>query len=180
MALLKIARMGQPVLRAVADPVADPTTPDIRRLAADMLDTMRDAPGVGLAAPQVHMPLRLIVIGVSAERTGAEAVPDSVLVNPVLTPLTDVLVEGVEGCLSIPGLRGVVPRFASVAWRALDLDGAPIGGEAHGFHARVLQHEVDHLDGVLYIDRMPDLRLLVFTEEMAHLSALRGDEEGED
>lgn len=178
MALLKIARMGHPVLRAMAMPVRDPTDPEVRRLAADMIETMLDAPGVGLAAPQVHVPLRLIVVRVPADRSGAADVPESVLVNPELEPLGNLTESGVEGCLSIPGLRGAVPRFARVGWRALDLEGRPIEGEAEGFHARVLQHEVDHLDGTLYIDRMPDLRLLAFNEEAAHLAAAMRHTEG--
>lgn len=173
MALLKIARMGHPVLRRVADPVGDPTAPEVRRLAADMLETMRDAPGIGLAAPQVHVPLRLIVFRVPAERaTGA---PDDgplgevVLADPVVEPLGDEVVLGFEGCLSIPGLRGEVPRWARIRYRGLGPDGEPVERVASGTHARVVQHEVDHLDGVLYLDRMADLRRLAFEQELRHL-----------
>lgn len=170
MTLLKIARMGHPVLRATAVPVADPTDPAIRRLCADMLETMIDAPGVGLAAPQVHQSLRIITLRVPADRSGGAGVPPTVLINPVLEPVDDDVDLGLEGCLSIPGLRGVVPRHRRVRWRALGLDGQALEGLAEGFHARVLQHELDHLDGVLYIDRMSDLHLLAFDEEASHIA----------
>ena len=170
MALLKIARMGHPVLRKAAAPVPDPTAPDIRRLAADMIDTMLDAPGVGLAAPQVHESLRMIVFRVPGERSGGESVEPTVLVNPVVEPLGDDVLLGLEGCLSIPDLRGIVPRFARIRYRGVGLDGQPIEREAEGFHARVIQHECDHLDGVLYIDRMTDLRYLAFNDEAHRLA----------
>ncbi|MBP2297873.1 peptide deformylase [Azospirillum picis] len=171
MAVLPIARMGNPVLRRIADPVADPTDPAVVRLAADMIATMLDAPGVGLAAPQVSESRRIIVFRVPADRSGGEEVANTVLVNPVIEPLSDETVLGWEGCLSIPGLRGLVPRHNRIRYRGFGLDGSRIEREASGFHARVVQHEVDHLDGVLYLDRMDDLRLLVCTEEMHHLNA---------
>jgi len=173
MALLKIARMGHPVLRRVADPVVDPTDPEVRRLARDMLETMRDAPGIGLAAPQVHVPLRLIVFRVPPGReTAADEdgpVGETVLVDPTVEPLGDEVALGFEGCLSIPGLRGEVPRAARVRYRGLDLDGNPVERVAAGTHARVVQHEVDHLDGVLYLDRMADMRRLAFEQELRFL-----------
>ena len=143
--------------------------PDIRRLVADMVETLADARGVGLAAPQVHEPLRLILVSIPADRDDNEheAVPLTAIANPVLEPLGDEVALGIEGCLSIPGMRGVVPRLQRVRWRGLDLRGREIGGEAEGFHARVLQHEVDHLDGVLYPMRMDDLALFGFDEELA-------------
>ncbi|HYG88806.1 MAG TPA: peptide deformylase [Azospirillum sp.] len=171
MTLLKIARMGHPVLRTKAEPVRDPTDPEIRRLAADMIDTMLDAPGVGLAAPQVYQGLRVIVIRVPAERSGSDPVPETVLINPEFEPLGEEMEMGWEGCLSIPGLRGLVPRHSRILYRGIDADGALIEREAQGFHARVVQHEVDHLDGILYIDRIPDLRLLAFNEESHHIAA---------
>ncbi|MGY0833253.1 peptide deformylase [Azospirillum argentinense] len=180
MALLKIARMGHPVLRKVADPVPDPTAPEIRRLASDMIDTMLDAPGVGLAAPQVHESLRMIVFRVLAMRSGGESVEPTVLINPVIEPLDDGMEHGMEGCLSIPELRGVVPRFARIRYRGVGLDGEPIEREASGFHARVIQHECDHLDGVLYIDRMTDLRYLAFTDEAHHITEALEQQEGRD
>ncbi|HEY0837868.1 MAG TPA: peptide deformylase [Azospirillum sp.] len=179
MALLKIARMGHPVLRTPAEPVRDPTDPEIRRFAADMIETMIDAPGVGLAAPQVHNGLRMVVFRVPADRAGGESVPQTVLINPEVEPLDDETELGWEGCLSVPGMRGLVPRFVRIRYRGVGLDGAPIEREAEGFHARVVQHEVDHLDGVLYIDRMPDLRLLAFNEEAHHVQALLAELEGE-
>lgn len=180
MALLKIARMGHPVLRKVAAPVPDPTAPEIRRLASDMIDTMLDAPGVGLAAPQVHESLRMIVFRVPAARSGGESVEPTVLINPVVEPLDDETVPGLEGCLSIPELRGIVPRFARIRYRGVGLDGEPIEREASGFHARVIQHECDHLDGVLYIDRMADLRYLAFTDEAHHVVEALDQQEGRD
>lgn len=173
MTLLKIARMGHPVLRRLALAVADPTDPAIRRLAADMVETMRDASGVGLAAPQVHQGLRLIVFEVPPQRR-AEGEPEgppgvTVLVNPELVPLDAATELGPEGCLSIPGLRGMVPRWRRIGYRGLGLDGGIIEREAAGFHARVVQHEVDHLDGVLYLDRMDGFRSLAFESEWPHI-----------
>lgn len=173
MALLTIARMGAPVLRAVAQPIPDPTDPEVARLAADMIETMMDAPGVGLAAPQVDAPLRLVVFRVPADRGEGETVATTVLINPVVEPLGEETALGWEGCLSIPGLRGLVPRYTRIRYRGVGLDGAPVEREASGFHARVVQHETDHLDGVLYIDRMDDLKLLAFTEEAHHISDAR-------
>ncbi|AWK86949.1 peptide deformylase [Azospirillum thermophilum] len=179
MALLKIARMGHPVLRTVASPVSDPTAPAIRRLAEDMIETMLDAPGVGLAAPQVHESKRIIVFRVPADRSGGESVGITVLINPVIEPLGDGMELGPEGCLSIPGLRGMVPRWSRIRYRGYGLDGELVEREADGFHARVVQHETDHLDGVLYLDRMTDLRLLAFTEELHYIAdALRQQEQG--
>ncbi|HXZ02477.1 MAG TPA: peptide deformylase [Stellaceae bacterium] len=171
MAILKIARMGHPVLRGVAAEVADPTAPEIARLAADMQETLADIGGAGLAAPQVHVPLRLVLFQVPADRTtGAEGdVPQAltVLANPVIEPLGEARELGWEGCLSVPGLRGAVPRWTRIRYRGLSLHGERIERVAAGFHARVVQHECDHLDGILYPQRMTDLRLLVFNEEGA-------------
>ena len=172
MAILKIARMGHPVLRRRAEDVADPTDPLIRQLSADMIETMLDAGGVGLAAPQVHFSQRLIVFHVpDARSTGQEGDTLSgvtALVNPVIEPIGDVIGTAWEGCLSIPGLRGAVPRYDRIRYSGTTPDGEPILREATGFHARVVQHEVDHLEGVLYLDRMPDLKLLSFNEELRH------------
>jgi len=173
MTLLTIARMGAPVLRAVAQPISDPTDQEVARLAADMIETMMDAPGVGLAAPQVDAALRLIVFRVPADRGEGETVATTVLINPVVEPLGEETALGWEGCLSIPGLRGLVPRYTRIRYRGVGLDGTPVEREASGFHARVVQHETDHLDGVLYIDRMDDLKLLAFTEEAHHISDAR-------
>lgn len=172
MAILKIARMGHPVLRRPADPVETPIPAVVKQLAADMIETMLDAPGVGLAAPQVHVGWRIIVFRVPLERStgqpGDTVIEPQVLINPEIEPLSDEMTLGWEGCLSIPGLRGAVPRHNRIRYRGVGLDGRPIEREATGFHARVIQHEVDHLDGVLYLERMSDLRLLTFTEEMKY------------
>ncbi len=170
MAILKIARMGHAVLREPAQPVADPGAPEILRLVRDMVETMADAPGTGLAAPQVHVPLRLVVYKVAVERLSGEAEdevqPLTVLVNPVIEPLGEEKALGWEGCLSLPGLMGAVPRFTRIRYRALGLDGQAIERTASGFHARVVQHECDHLDGILYPMRIEDFTRFGFVEEM--------------
>ena len=174
MAILKIARMGHPILCRRAVDVADPAAPEIRTLADDMLQTMLDAPGTGLAAPQVHVPLRMVIFRVplttGEDIAGAEA-PLTVLINPILEPLGDETVAAWEGCLSLPGLRGLVPRYAHLRYHGVDLVGAPIDRTVDGFHARVVQHECDHLDGILYPQRMADLTGLIFESEMRHLIA---------
>jgi peptide deformylase len=181
MALLKIARMGHPVLRRRSEVVADPTTPEIARIIEDMAQTMVDAPGVGLAAPQVHVPLRIILFYVprvrAVDSTAPEGsllgpVPLTALINPTIVPLVDEFEDGWEGCLSVPGLGGVVPRFQSIRYSGLAPDGRLIEREATGFHARVVQHECDHLDGILYPQRMRDLRTLGFVDEMQSASTL--------
>lgn len=161
MAILKIARMGHPVLLDRAEEVADPMAPDVQRLIADMAETLADAGGIGLAAPQVYQSLRLFLW-----RDGAEL---RVLINPEITPIGAETALGWEGCLSVPGLRGQVARLARVAWRGLDEAGKTVQGEASGLAARVLQHENDHLDGVFYLMRMNDLTRLGFIEELARL-----------
>jgi peptide deformylase len=171
MSLLKIARMGHPVLTQVAEEVADPTTPEIRRLVADMIETMIDAPGVGLAAPQVHLPLRLFVMHLPAARSGGEAVAPFAVINPKLEFYDPDEVLRWEGCLSIPGLRGAVPRRVRIRYAGIDENGEPVGGEVDGLHANVVQHEYDHLDGVLYPMRVTDFSKFGFSEELARLEA---------
>ena len=170
MAILKIARMGHPVLTHVCESVPDPGAPEIRRLVADMIETMEDAPGVGLAAPQVHMPLRLFVFRIPGDRTAGgpddQPVGASVLINPTVELLGDERVLGWEGCLSIPGLRAAIPRARRIRYRGVDCDGNPVEYEASDFHARVVQHEYDHLDGILYTMRVTDFRLFGFNEEL--------------
>jgi peptide deformylase len=170
MALLKIARMGHPVLRAAAGAVEDPTAPWVRRLVEDMVETMEDAGGTGLAAPQVHMPWRIVVFRVGGERLsdlpGDTEQELTALINPVIEPVGNEMAYGWEGCLSVPGLRGVVLRHLRLRYRGLGLDGGAIERDVAGFHARVVQHECDHLDGILYPQRMTDHRLLVFLEEL--------------
>lgn len=180
MAILKIARMGHPVLRGQAAAVEDPSAPEIRTLVRDMLETMEDADGAGLAAPQVHVPLRLVIFHVPAERGETEdepPVPLTILINPVVTPMTEETDLDWEGCLSVPGLIGAVPRFTRIRYQGVDPDGGRIDRIAEGFHARVVQHECDHLDGILYPQRMTDLALLMFREELRHSVPAR-DAEG--
>lgn len=175
MAILKIARMGNPVLLRRCDPVADPGAPEIRRLVADMLETMHDAPGVGLAAPQVHVPLRLFVFRIPPERKGDDpedsALEDSVLINPEIELLSEERVLRWEGCLSIPGLRAAVPRSPRIRYRGVDCDGNAVESVVSGFHAGVVQHEYDHLDGVLYTMRLTDFRLFGFIEDLARAAS---------
>lgn len=177
MAILKIARMGHPILRRKADPVADPAAPQIHRLVRDMLETMDDAGGTGLAAPQVHVPLRVVVFFVAGARAvredGSEAdpgedraVPLTILINPEIEILDDGLTSGPEACLSVPGLVGQVPRAKRIRYSGLTLEGERLEREAGGFHARVVLHECDHLDGILYPQRMTDLSLLAFADEV--------------
>jgi peptide deformylase len=170
MALLKIARMGNPVLRERAAAVDDPTAPWVHRLVEDMIETMEDAGGTGLAAPQVHQPWRIVVFFVSPERLsglpGDAAQELTVLVNPIIELLGQERAFGWEGCLSVPGLRGIVPRHLRIRYRAVGLDGERIEREVAGFHARVVQHECDHLDGVLYPQRLTDPRHMFFLEEV--------------
>ena len=173
MAILKIARMGHPVLALPAQAVSDPTAPEIRRLVNDMVETMMDANGAGLAAPQVHVPLRVVVFQAPDERSDPVAdeeerfdhtAPLTVLINPEIEVLGPDQEGGWEGCLSVPGLRGVVARLTQIRYEGFDPQGRPIAREASGFHARVVQHECDHLDGILYPMRMRDMRNFGYTE----------------
>jgi peptide deformylase len=177
MAILKIARMGHPVLLQKCEPVADPGAPEIRRLVADMFETMEDAPGTGLAAPQVHVPLRLFVFRVSETRGQEDdddlPVGNTVLINPEVELLGQGQILRWEGCLSIPGLRAAVPRAPRIRYRGVDCDGKLIQREVSGFHAGVVQHEFDHLNGILYPMRMKDFSLFGFTEELARAASAR-------
>jgi peptide deformylase len=182
MAILKIARMGHPVLATVARPVPDPGAPEIRRLVNDMIETMVDANGAGLAAPQVHVPLRVVIFQAPDERAGA-GVPDAerfdhtapltVLINPEIAVMGPEIEGGWEGCLSVPGLRGYVERPAHIRYRGFGPDGKAIERSARGFHARVVQHECEHLDGRLYPSRMADLSRLVFESELRHFQEVQ-------
>jgi peptide deformylase len=165
MSVREILKMGDPRLLRVAPPVTRFDTPELHALVADMFDTMEAADGAGLAAPQIGVDLQLVIFGFSRNERYPEAppVPRTVLCNPVIEPLSDAIEDGWEGCLSVPGLRGVVPRWARIRYRGLDPAGAPIEREAEGFHARVVQHECDHLIGRLYPTRMTDLATLGFT-----------------
>ena len=191
MAILKIARMGHPVLGRPALPVADPAAPAIARLIEDMVDTLVDAKGAGLAAPQVHVPLRLVLFRMPPGRETAREESDSgesdsgesdsapasalesptVLINPEIEPIGESMVEDMEACLSLPGLAGMVPRHDRIRYRWTDTEGRAHECEAWGFHARVVQHECDHLDGILYPMRMTDLSTLAFTSELGRSQA---------
>ena len=179
MAILKVARLGHPVLRMKAQPVPVETirSAAFQRLIDDMVETMHEYDGVGLAGPQVHVGLRVAVIEVPAsdERTRG-AVPLTVLVNPVLTPLGEETEQEWEGCLSIPDLRGVVLRWRRLRLEALDRHGAAYTVEAEGFFARVIQHECDHLDGRVYLDRMEGMRSLSFLREFERFTSPPSDE----
>ncbi len=165
MAVHEILKMGDPRLLRVAQPVRAFDTPELHALVADMFDTMTAAQGAGLAAPQIGVDLQLVIFGFTrSERyPEAPAVPRTVLVNPQVRPLDHELVDGWEGCLSVPGLRGVVPRHARIRYTGFDIQGRAIDRIADGFHARVVQHECDHLIGRLYPTRMTDLTQLGYT-----------------
>ena len=191
MAILKIARMGHPVLGRPALPVADPAAPAIARLIEDMVDTLVDAKGAGLAAPQVHVPLRLVLFRMPPGRETAREESDggesdggesdsapapalespTVLINPEIEPIGESMVEDMEACLSLPGLAGMVPRHDRIRYRWTDTEGRTHECEARGFHARVVQHECDHLDGILYPMRMTDLSTLAFASELGRSQA---------
>jgi peptide deformylase len=166
MAVREILKMGDPRLLRVAQPVREFDTPELHALVADLFDTLRAVDGAGLAAPQIGVDLQLVVFGFThnPRYPGREPVPQTVLLNPLITPLTDELVEGWEGCLSVPGLRGLVPRHPRVRYAGQDLQGRPIERVVDGFHAVVVQHECDHLIGRLYPTRMTDLTKLGYTE----------------
>jgi len=165
MTVREILKMGDPRLLRVAPPVTAFDTPELHALVADMFDTMAAANGAGLAAPQIGVDLQLVIFGFRKNERYPEAppVPMTVLINPVITPLDDEMTDGWEGCLSVPGLRGVVPRYTRLRYTGFDAQGRPIECEAEGFHARVVQHECDHLVGRLYPTRMTDLTKLGFT-----------------
>ena len=171
-----ILKMGDPRLLRVAQPVEAFGTAELRQLIQDMFETMQAAGGVGLAAPQIGVDRQLVIFGFeSSERyPDAPAVPRTILLNPVIEPLGDEMEDGWEGCLSVPGLRGVVPRYRRIRYRGVDPDGAPVEREAEGFHARVVQHECDHLIGRLYPSRIRDFSQFGFTEIL--FPGLQGDD----
>ncbi len=163
-----VLKMGDPRLLRIAQPVTAFGTAELQALVADMLDTMRHENGVGLAAPQIGVDLRLVIFGFEHNERypDAPSVPFTVLINPILTPLSGDEEEGWEGCLSVPGLRGWVPRWKRIRYQGQDLFGVPIDRAVDDFHARVVQHECDHLDGLLYPMRISDFTRFGFTEEL--------------
>lgn len=169
-------RMGNPVLRQVAAPVTR-FDQSLRELIADMDDTMRALNGAGIAAPQIGVSLRVVIFEVRENPRYPQVapVPYTKLINPVLTPLGDEQEEGWEGCLSVPGMRGLVPRFRRLRYQGLGVDGEPLDRTVEGFHARVVQHEVDHLDGILYPQRIADLRNFGFEDALAGQVTLMPD-----
>lgn len=165
MTVREILKMGDPRLLRVAQPVHEFGTPEMKALIADMFETMAAANGAGLAAPQIGVDLQLVIFGYThnVRYPDAPPMPATVLINPVITPLDEEVVQGWEGCLSVPGLRGLVPRQARIRYSGFDPEGQPIEREADGFHARVVQHECDHLIGRLYPTRMTDLTQFGYT-----------------
>ena len=169
MAILKVARLGHPVLRQVAQPVPVDRirSPEVQRFIDDMVETMREYSGAGLAANQVHTPIQIAVVEVTSNPRYPDApqIPLTVLVNPVVTPMTDEMEEGWEGCLSVPDMRGRVARHTAVRLQCYDREGERVDLVAKDFFARVIQHETDHLNGIVYVDRMSDLSSLSFLAE---------------
>ena len=176
MSILKVARMGHPVLRRRARPLEPDEigTPRIQQLIDDMFETMRDSEGIGLAGPQVYESIRLFVAGVDDEE---RMMPPVVMINPEVTPVGSDVEEDWEGCLSIPDIRGRVSRATDIKVRALDRHGKPISMTADGFPARVIQHEVDHLDGVLFFDQMTSFESLTFLEEYSRYWSKSGEDQ---
>jgi peptide deformylase len=168
MAIREVLKMGDPRLLEVAKPVAAFGTPELETLLRDMRDTMQDLNGAGLAAPQIGVGLRVVIFGIEANPRypDADPVPFTVLINPKLTPIGEEMEEGWEGCLSVPGMRGLVPRYRQLRYTGVDARGQPIDRTVEDFHARVVQHEVDHLDGILYPRRIRDLTQFGFTEAL--------------
>ncbi|MCA1978947.1 MAG: peptide deformylase [Thiobacillus sp.] len=168
MAIRDVLKMGDPRLFETAAPVTAFDTPELHALIADMHDTMRALNGAGLAAPQIGVGLQVVIFEVNGNPRypEVEPVPYTVLVNPQLTPLSDAIEEGWEGCLSVPGMRGLVPRYAALRYQGFDAAGQPIDRSVQGFHARVVQHEVDHLRGILYPMRIRDLRNFGYTDTL--------------
>jgi peptide deformylase len=167
MPVKQVLKMGHPLLRQAARPVTDFDTPELDALLTDMLDTMQALDGAGLAAPQIGVSLRVVIFAVESNPRypDAETVPMTILINPEITPLSEEQVHGWEGCLSIPGMRGLVPRYQHIRYRGYDRNGALIEREVEGFHARVVQHETDHLDGLLYPMRMTNLNDFGFEQD---------------
>jgi len=176
MAIRPVLKMGHPLLRQVA-PLVSRFDSSLAELLADMDDTMRSLNGAGIAAPQIGVSLRAVIFEVreNPRYPDVSPIPYTVLINPQLMPVDAELEEGWEGCLSVPGMRGLVPRFRRLRYRGLDANGAPLERTVEGFHARVVQHEVDHLDGILYPQRVQDLRNFGFEDALAGQMTPMGD-----
>ncbi len=174
MAIHPVLRMGHPLLNLRAAEVKNFNTPELDSLIEDMLETMRAEDGAGLAAPQIGVSQRVVVFGFddNPRYQDAPAVPVTVLINPQIVPLDEAMEEGWEGCLSVPGMRGIVARYRHIAYSGFDTRGEPIRVEAEGFHARVVQHECDHLDGILYPQRIRDFTRFGFIDELAEAGQL--------
>ena len=168
MTVRRVLKMGDPLLFRVAEPVQEFDSPELHALVGDMFDTMGALNGAGLAAPQIGISRRVVIFGVEANPRypDVEPVPTTVLVNPVIELLTKDTEEGWEGCLSVPGMRGLVSRCTRLRYSGFDQYGKPLTREAHGFHARVVQHECDHLDGILYPMRLKDMRLFGYEDTL--------------
>jgi len=168
MTVWPILKMGDPRLLVGAKSVTEFGTPELKALVADMFETMEAADGAGLAATQIGVPLRVMVFGFeqNSRYPDAPPIPKTVLINPVIQPLGEDVDEGWEGCLSVPGMRGVVPRWARISYEGFDVEGNPVCAEATGFHSRVVQHEYDHLNGILYPMRMENMAYFGFIDAM--------------
>jgi peptide deformylase len=180
MSILKIARLGHPVLRRVAEPLPPEGigAPTVQQIIDDLIETMNEYDGAGLAAPQVHISKQIVVFGVDSNPRYPDApgIPLTVLINPKITPTTEEVEEDWEGCLSVPDLRGKVPRYTQIAVEAYDRTGRKMRFSAEGFHARVVQHECDHLWGKVFLDRMRSMESLAFVREFVRF---HGDDDGE-
>ena len=168
MAVRRVLKMGNPLLYQTAEPVTQFDTPELDALIADMFDTMAALNGAGLAAPQIGVSKRVVIFGFEANPRypDAEPIPTTVLINPAIEPIGDTTEEGWEGCLSVPGLRGLVPRYVNIRYTGYDQQGRPIDRTVAGFHARVVQHECDHLDGILFPMRLKDIRNMGFEDAL--------------
>lgn len=168
MAIRPVLRLGDPRLLKVANEVSDFNNPELDNLIEDMFDTMEAEDGAGLAAPQIGIGLRIAIFGfdTNPRYPDSNAVPRTILINPVISPLSEEKEDGWEGCLSVPGMRGVVSRYKHIRYSGLDATGAALDVEASGFHARVVQHECDHLDGIIYTQRLTDPLKFGFTDEL--------------
>ena len=168
MAIKPVLRMGNPLLLQRSEEISQFNNPELDALIKDMLDTMQAEDGAGLAAPQIGINLRLVIFGIdkNPRYPDAASIPNTILINPIITPLDKTMEDAWEGCLSLPGLRGMVPRYLHIKYSGFDAQGNWFETEATDFHARVVQHECDHLDGILYPQRMNDIKQFAYTEEL--------------